>query len=310
MSKLLYAGVRRYIKSAVFWLALAATVIIAVLSGYQARQLSLDDLFIIAEFIVMAVLITWVVGREYDEGIFRNKLVSGHTKGTVFMSELILGTGACVLLFLIFAVIFAIFNGYIFSVVPANVLIRVFINFLLVNIGIAAILITISCLIPHRAIIAIVNILLVIGMMFVSYGLDDALRQPEYYTEYAHEYTEVTDEDGTVHMEESVIPGTERKIKNDSYLDGWRRTVAQTICDILPTGHVIDDMGLLNIYFGYDYYNNYPQLGLTYETSESSKFSMTEEEDHMLNVNLIYAPAFILAVSLTGYAIFCRKDFK
>lgn len=311
MRKLLHAGFRRYTHSIIFWIALAATVILGIFCGYEARQLTLDDIYIIAEFIVMAVLITWLVGREFDEGVFRNKVVSGHSKGAIYLSELILGIGVCILFYLIFAVGVALFNGYIFSVVPSGVLIRIFVDLSLANIGLAAILVTVSCLVPHRAIIAIVNILLVIGMMLVSYELDVALEQPEYDTEYDYEYTETTAIDGTVYMEGIEIPGTERQVKNENYLDGWKRTAVQTVHCLLPTSHLVEDMWLVQANFGYEYYNSdYSEDGETYETSPGGTFTITKEEDAALSLNLIYSAGIFLIVSALGFVLFRRKGFK
>ena len=84
MIKLLRAGVRRYLHSVVFWLASIVTVAVAVLCANGARNFYLEDFYIMIEFIIFAVMISWLVGGEYDEGIFRNKVISGHTKVSIF----------------------------------------------------------------------------------------------------------------------------------------------------------------------------------------------------------------------------------
>jgi len=53
MSKLLHAGIRRYTKSLVFWLSVVSTIIIAIWCGYDAREASIDDVYIIAELTVL-----------------------------------------------------------------------------------------------------------------------------------------------------------------------------------------------------------------------------------------------------------------
>ena len=54
MSKLLYSGIRRYLKSIIFWLAVIATAAIAVDFGYWTRNNYIDDVYFLAEFIVKA----------------------------------------------------------------------------------------------------------------------------------------------------------------------------------------------------------------------------------------------------------------
>ena len=164
MTKLLRAGVRRYVRSIVFYIALLATVVLAVLCGNTAKNIGFENDYVILEFVIIAILATWLIGREFDQRTFRNKIIAGHSKGSVFLSELILAVGSCMFLFLIFAGVFAAFNGFIFSLVPADVLIRIFFDCLFANIALAVLFATISCLISHRSVIAVITILLVFGM--------------------------------------------------------------------------------------------------------------------------------------------------
>ena len=97
MKNLLRAGVRRYTYNIVFWLSIVFTIVVSVLSAKNTREFYFDDFYCILIFFAFAVLISWIVGRENDEGIFRNKVVSGHTKGQIYISELILGVGACLI---------------------------------------------------------------------------------------------------------------------------------------------------------------------------------------------------------------------
>ena len=87
MQNLLCAGIRRYIRNIVFWLAIIATSVAATLCAVDTRKHYFDDFYCVIVFISLAVVISWLVGRENDEGIFRNKTVAGYTKGQIFISE-------------------------------------------------------------------------------------------------------------------------------------------------------------------------------------------------------------------------------
>lgn len=310
MAKLLRAGVRRYTKSIVFYIILLATVICAVLCGSYARKLYLEDTYIIAEFFAMAILITWLVGREFDEGVFRNKIIAGHSKLSVFLSELILGVGSCVFLFLVFSSIFAAFNSYIFFAVPANVLIRIFFGCLFANITLVAFMVLFSCLIPHRAIIAIVNIVLIFALYLSSYSIDNILNGKEYWLEYDYTYETRIDENGNTYLVSEEIPGSEHFIKNPQYIGGWRRTTLSWIYKFMPLAHIVSNTYLVYNCFGYDYYNIFPDGDLTYETSPDTQFSITVEDNRILSERLIYMPILFLVISVAGYSVFRRKNFK
>lgn len=306
MSRLLRAGVRRYIHNIVFWLALVITGIVAVIGASQARSYYFDDVYCVVEFIIFAVMISWLIGREYEEGIFRNKVISGHTKGQIYVSELILGVGSCLLMFLLFGIIFIVFNSYVFTKVAFGVLAKLFLDVLLVNICFAVILVTLSCIIPKRAIVAIVNIILVLGIIFASYSVKTVVLQEEYNLEWEYEEHTVTDEFGT-HTNVTRIEGSEYKVKNPDYIDGPVRTVFETLYDILPYGHITQYIALTNDWFGY--YRDSPGVDITGETS-SKDLTVTKDDITEINCNLIWSVIINGVICAIGYTCFRKKELR
>ena len=307
MSKLIRAGVRRYVRNIVFWLAIVATAVAGVIGARGARDFWFDDFYCVIVLFALAVMISWLVGRENDEGIFRNKVVSGHTKGQIYLSELILGVGACVLMFLIFAGIFTAFNSYVFTKASISVCIRIFLDSLLVTMCFGAILVTASCLIPKRAIGVIVNIVVVFAIVFMAYGVQDIVQQEEYYTECDFEYVTEVDENGNSCVVGYEIEGTERLVKNPQYVGGVMRIVYQTVYDILPYGHISEYVYLTNDWFGYDYYNtHFPDEGFEW----NKDCTLTDEQSTNINVNLIYSVVINSVVIAIGYVCFRKKELK
>lgn len=301
MCKLLRSGIRRYTHSITLWLAVIVTICAAVLCGSGARDFYMDDFYAVISLVADAVMISWLVGREYEEGIFRNKVVSGHSKGKIFLSELIMGVGTCVALYLLFALIFMCFNNYIFGVAPTSVVVKMFIDCLLVHSCFAAILVTISCLIPHRAIIGIINVLLVIGLAFASYGVKEVVEQDEYRTEYDYEYVTEVDENGNSHMVGYAIEGSEHLVKNPNYIGEPFHTVSEILYNILPYGHIAEYTGLTNNWFGYDYYENWADV---------KNLSVTNDENKNININLIYSISELFVICGIGYYCFRKKELK
>lgn len=303
MSKLLRAGVRRYLHSFVFWLGLIATVALALRGGYRTYMYYVEDPYIMLEFMVFAVVICWMVGREYREGIFRNKVICGHSKGKIFLSELILAEGAAIVMFLIYAGIFTAFNSYTFGVLPTSIFVWMFVDMLLVNLFFAALITAIACLISNRYITLVVSVVLVVAVAFASNQLINLLRQPEYYEEYDYERVEYKDNKGNVFVSFEPIPETVRRIENPHYVGGALRQVMIVAEHASPYCHVYEYSSMSFTWFGYGYYGEEYWL-------EQVGAMPTEEDIHDTAFNSLYTLAMLGAVSAAGYFCFRRKELK
>ena len=102
MTKLLRASLRRYAHNSIFWISSILTIGIAFIVSFSARTTFYDDAMVIAQMVIHAIMISWIVGKEFKEGIFRNKVIVGHSKGNIFLAELISGIGIAFVLYLIF----------------------------------------------------------------------------------------------------------------------------------------------------------------------------------------------------------------
>lgn len=304
MLKLINAGIRRYLTSILFWFAVIATVINACWCGYFASKSYFPSPCIIIELVIFAILISWLTGREYSEGIFRNKIISGHIKVKIFLSEIILGLIACTVLFLIFTVIFTCQNTYVFTFVSTGLLVKIFIDTLLVNLCFASISVSVSCLVPHMAATIIANTLLVLALVFISEAMVLVLdgSEPEYITEY--EYQQVTryENDGTAYNVDVAIPGTAHKIKNPDYVDNSSAVfykLYNVLFDILPFGHIIEYTSFTEGWFGLE--------------AQRSAQKYTEIIYYVcdgINTNIIYSIFVLLAVCGIGAFCFRRSDLK
>lgn len=304
MSKLLRAGVRRYLHSFIFWLGIIATAVLGAVGGYNARHYYLEDFYIMLEFMVFAVVISWLVGREYGEGIFRNKVICGHTKGQIFLSELILGLCAAGVMFLLYAGIFAVFNSYVFGVIDTSILVRVFLDMFFANLLIAALVVTIACLLPNRFAVMAVNILVVFGLCFGSGQIEGILEQEEFTIEYEWQYGGDTT-DGGYYM--TIVPGSEHKVENPSYVGGTPRAILTTVYHILPYSHAIEYRDM-----SYDWFGGIDKNGNMRPSwkIDANGFELTEEEDTDLSLNLLYSIGTLSVISAVGYLCFRRKELK
>lgn len=277
VSNLLRAGFARYLKNPLTALVAVASLVIGLLGGRNAVY-TIDDVYLIALFIAFAAFISLFIGREHGEGGFRNKAVTGYTKGQIFCSEWLLHTAFCLAMLLLFLVGFAPLAHEVLSPVPGSVLVLIALCFVCMTVAVVTLLCVLSMLISSRAVSAILSVLLVVGLLFASYKIDEALSTPQYY--YTHHY----DEGGeliSVEQKESPI-----------YVDGVARTLLSHLNYAIPLGQsepLLQCIGVWN-----------------YEDASNQVLS------HLKVVKFfpLYSLGMIALVGGIGYVIFHRRDLK
>ncbi len=313
MTKLLRACVRRYTHNSIVWIAAILTLGIAVCVSFSARYTFYDDAMVSAQMVIHAIMISWVVGKEFKEGIFRNKAIVGHSKGSIFLAELISGAGIAFVLYLLYAIIFVVVNFYEVPLLPMSLVVKIFIDYVLLNMCLAAIFVTVSCLLSQQAIIAIVNITFVLLMIIGSQRLYAGLSQPQYYELYETKNSEWIDEDGNIRYREEKIEGSEYLVENPTYVGGIRRPVYETLYKLSPYGHVVEFVYFNMDWHGYDYFMNNPADGMTGEETWEQVIGdnvFTDETIEKFDTNLIYSCILLVLVSSIGYIGFRRKELK
>lgn len=313
MTRLLRACVRRYTHNAIFWIAVALTIGIAVVVSVSARTTFYDDAMVIAQMVIHAIMISWIVGKEFKEGIFRNKAIVGYSKGSIFLAELVSGVGIAFVLYLLYAIIFVAVNFYEVPLLPASLITTIFIDYVLLNMCLAAIFVTVSCLLSHQATIAIVNIIFVLLMVVGSQRFYGKLSQPQYYERYATKNAEWIDEDGNIRYKEVKIEGSEYLVDNPAYVGGTKRVIYETIYNLSPYAHIIEFVYFNMDWHGYDYFMSNPALGMTGEETWEMIIGdnvITEEAIENFESNLIYSCVLLIVISSIGYIGFRKKELK
>ena len=284
MTKLLRACIRRYTHSIIFWIAVVLTLGLGISIAHSARTTYYDDAMVLGQMLVHAIMISWIVGKEFKEGIFKNKTIVGHSKGSIFLSELISGVGIAFVLYLL-------------------------------NMGLAAVFVTISCLFSQQAIIAIANIFLVLSMWIGCQRLYGELSQPQYIEQYETINTEWIDENGNIRYREEKVEGSEYLVDNPTYVGGTKRVIYEAIYNLSPYGHIIDFVYFNMDWHGYYYFVNElaPELGMTGEELWDQVIGdneITEETVDNFDSNLLYSCILLILAISIGYIGFRKKELK
>ncbi|MBQ3489937.1 MAG: hypothetical protein IJA86_05055 [Clostridia bacterium] len=280
MMKLLRAGFRRYFKNILFWISLTVSAVIGLASGKSAYDNAMvDDIYVIIGFIVFAVLIALMVGREFSDGGFRNKITLGHTKGKIFISEYIVALCVCLILFFISAGFFILLNISNMKKILPELLTKASIGYILFTISMITIIFTTSVLISRKAITVVTTLILVLGLYIVACELDTALSIPE--------YQQVIDwVDG-----KPVL--TQEYVKSKNYIDSPMRENLIFLFNIIPSGQSIQYYKMIK-----------PLLN-----PNNIIIFISEEKMQLLNTLPYYSAGTILTLLSGAYIAFRKKDF-
>ena len=183
MRKFLSAEIYRCRHSLLFWLMLFASALSGVFYGIVSMDGSFDDMFVVPLFVIIAVFISLNMGREYADNTIRNKIITGATKTTILLSKLVLGVGIGILFCAAFLIPCAVvLSADVFAKIPASVLFWTAIGFVLLTVVWAVLFTVVSMLISAKGLGGIINFVLIIAVMFLSYQLEFIIGQPEFIT--------------------------------------------------------------------------------------------------------------------------------
>ncbi len=240
MYRLLSANLERLFRSRIFHAQLGLTALFSIVIVWcnyspelqaSASRLYLEDVFFtLYQFLgfVLAAAISLIVGAEYSDGTIRNKLTVGCTRLQVYAAGLIASTVSSCLVLLTHGVLtyglgslpfgsFRLGAGQIAAALLSALLAAMFFSALYTAIGL-------HC--SNKAAAAVLSLLLVLGLVYLSSAFGSILGQQELT------YESITiSADGTAQLGPLV--------RNPAYVSGLRRTLYQFFYDLLPTGQLL-----------------------------------------------------------------------
>lgn len=175
MANILAAEFHRIRRDPVSWLLAAAALISGLVFGLSGRT---DDVYVFPLFIVQAVFISLSLGREYNDGTLRNKIIAGKTKTAIFLSKLLVSLAASLVFTVLFLLPFVPLALRALSGIPGEALLWMTLDFFLLNLAWAALFTLVSSLISAKGVAGILNLILIFALIASSYELARMLRQP------------------------------------------------------------------------------------------------------------------------------------
>lgn len=241
MTKLLKANFRRLWQSKTFWIGLVlacAHTLLGVINNLYYKNAWVDQSSVITAdhtlfpdtlitIIIMAVLVVMLVGREYTDKTIRNKIVTGHSRTTIYLANLIVCLTAAAILFIVpmlvigLAVGAPLLGGFTLSF---TAFVLPFFCYLLGVFGFTSLFILIVMSVQNRTVAAIVVLLLAAIIFSVPTTLGEMLEAPELVEEVIWDET----------VEDFVYTG--EMMENQAYVGGPARVMVQFLYDFLPGG--------------------------------------------------------------------------
>lgn len=233
MNKLLRANFVRLKKDKIFWIGMAfmftAGIFFVVQKYINYPAASSDQLFFIFPVIICIITAAFnslYIGTEYSDGTIRNKLIVGHKRSAVYMSNFITCLTAGILMTLPYILAVSTLGVSLFGLPKMDaesVIILIFISYMMIIACIS--LFTLLCMLnQNKATAAVVCILVIIALLVLASMIKSRLDAPEF------NYI-LTNSSGYSSQEQVINPG---------YLTGTKREVFQFFLDFLPTGQAIE----------------------------------------------------------------------
>lgn len=237
MNRLLSANFMRLKRSKVFWICAAAMAGFAVAMEWvnygeikEGIEVTLEGkLLVYSTFVSVAIaaFVSLFLGTEYSDGTIRNKVVIGHSRTAIYLSNLITAAVSAMAMCLAYLAVYSLVGVAAidrFTAEPKAILTQILCS-LVLAVAFSAILTLLAMINQNKAVSAVICVLLAFGLLFAGSYIGNRLDEPEYYSGY------YMDEAGTLQE------GPQEK--NPRYLSGTERKVYQFANDFLPGGQQI-----------------------------------------------------------------------
>ena len=237
MRKLLRADFARLWRDKIFWLALTAMAAAgqfcfwARFSEYrEGYSVALEGPFMVyvpVAAIVLSALCALFIGVDYSDGTIRNKLIAGHGRASVYLSNLVVCLADVAILCAAFML------TYLAPGIPTYGFFGCGLKPMLVCAllgagalaAFAALYTLAAMLCQNRAYSAVACVLLSLALLMGGVAVKSRLEEPEYYDGY------------TVIM--NGVTQTEEPEKNPNYISGKTRETFEFLLDFLPGGQAV-----------------------------------------------------------------------
>lgn len=238
MTNLIKADFRRLFKSVVFYICAGLMLLLGIalplihyftFKDYPAAM-SFDSNFTfysVAAVIVLAAFTALFIGTDHSDGTMRNKLIAGHKRSAVYLSELLAATCVGLILCAVYLAVYILIGHALIGEYSDGraAMVQLILASLAMTAAFASVFTLISMLCTGKARSAVLCLICAILLLYCGILVSGRLHEPEFYSTYS------LDPDGNV-IERFDDP-------NPNYVSGNARKVLLVINDLNPGGQAV-----------------------------------------------------------------------
>lgn len=195
--------------------------------------------------VLLSIMISLFIGCEYSDGTIRNKIIYGHKRYSIYLSNFIvcsLGGFVLSISYLISHTAFGMILLGSFKTSLTTLIFYVIVSFVVI-LAYVSLFTIISMLLFNKSYSIASSLLLAFALLFIGVRITSALNEPEYYSGYSYSKDGETIEDD--------------ELKNPYYLSGTKREIYEFLLDFIPGGQTLqianmsaDNLILIVLYDG------------------------------------------------------------
>lgn len=236
MNCLLHTNFKRLWKNKCFWLCMGIMFVYIFLYMWRCCYYVLEDMlieelkfdfyyfqFALAIGLFSAVFSTIFLSREYSDGAVRNKIIAGHKRKNIYLSQLAVTYFASLLMLLV-GIVTALIGLPTFGIWKIGVgkcLLWLLITAMF-TLNFCALYVLINILIPNRGLSAVLTVLSFFILFLAAIKIFDSLHAP------AVVFQEISFGAEGVNFRDPM--------PNPRYIEGIKREILDFIMDLLPAG--------------------------------------------------------------------------
>lgn len=298
MTDLLKARLLKYFRSPLFRIAAVVSLLSGIHEGIYCTffkdevgnvlNCPTDDMGMLTAIWALIVLVAMCGGREFSDGTIRNKIAVGHTKTSIFLTEIAVASVMACIIYLLNIVPTAIGGWFFLGAIPVSSAVKWFVDLFLVFELMGILAVSVTYLIAKRAVGVVAAFMLHFAlyiMVGLTSGYYDNINEPKEYvgtSDYIHE-------DGTVEEVETVFT-------NNYYIEGFPQTLVQI-------EHTINPMYGLHDTAQYGYI-------IDQSLADDATIKEGQHRARLLNFNICKMTGWCILTLGVGMYLFRKKDLK
>lgn len=145
------------------------------IGGCDLNRFGMDNVYLFGNYVLITIAIVWSVGQKHEEHGFVNEITVGHSRLCIVLSQVLLQGAFAAATMLMFSLGCAVGGAQYFAGLPASTWLAISLGSILACAFYATLITVIACLIPSRAVSAVVCLAVFLALFGGGYEIHHLL---------------------------------------------------------------------------------------------------------------------------------------